>query len=67
MRLGVTELVLILVVALVIFGPGKLPELGKALGRSLKEFKEATKGLVAEAETVKKDVEKTVEQAGQAK
>lgn len=67
MRLGATELILILVVALVIFGPGKLPELGKALGRSLKEFKEATKDLVGEAKTVQKDVEKAVEQAGQTK
>ncbi|MBU5677195.1 twin-arginine translocase TatA/TatE family subunit [Alkaliphilus sp. MSJ-5] len=38
-RLGTTELILILIIALVIFGPSKLPELGKALGKSLKEFK----------------------------
>lgn len=36
------ELILILVIALVVFGPGKLPEIGKALGRSLQEFKKAT-------------------------
>jgi len=35
---------IILVVALVIFGPGKLPELGKSLGRGIKEFKSATEG-----------------------
>lgn len=37
------ELVLILVIALVIFGPGKLPEVGKALGKSIGEFKGALK------------------------
>jgi len=35
------ELVLILVIALVVFGPGKLPEVGKAVGKSLNEFKRA--------------------------
>lgn len=39
--LGVPELVLILVIGLVIFGPGKLPEIGKAMGKSLHEFKSA--------------------------
>lgn len=33
-----------LVIALVIFGPGKLPELGKALGKGIKEFKDAAEG-----------------------
>ena len=37
-----TSAVIILVIALVIFGPGKLPELGKALGRGIKEFKSAS-------------------------
>ena len=41
--LGVPELILILVIGLVIFGPGKLPGVGKALGQSIKEFKEANK------------------------
>jgi len=34
--------VVLLAVALIIFGPGKLPELGKSLGRGIKEFKSAT-------------------------
>ena len=38
-RLGTGELVLILGIALVIFGPAKLPELGKALGKGINEFK----------------------------
>lgn len=40
--IGATELVIILVLALVIFGPGKLPDVGKAIGRSIREFKKAT-------------------------
>lgn len=40
--MGFPELILILVIALVIFGPGKLPEVGQALGRGVKEFKKAT-------------------------
>jgi sec-independent protein translocase protein TatA len=39
-----SELILILVIALVVFGPGKLPEVGKALGRSMQEFRRATSG-----------------------
>lgn len=38
-RLGPTELILILVVALVIFGPKKLPEVGKSIGQAIQEFK----------------------------
>ncbi|TYO69951.1 twin-arginine translocase TatA/TatE family subunit [Rossellomorea marisflavi] len=42
---GPGSMVLIAVVALLIFGPKKLPELGKAAGNTLREFKNATKGL----------------------
>jgi sec-independent protein translocase protein TatA len=38
-KIGSMELILILFIALVIFGPGKLPEIGKALGKSIAEFK----------------------------
>lgn len=41
MGLGIPEIILILVVALIIFGPGKLPEIGKAFGKSISEFKKA--------------------------
>lgn len=43
--LGPAELILILVIALVIFGPAKLPEMGKALGSGIKEFKKATSSM----------------------
>ena len=39
-----TVAIIVLVLALVIFGPGKLPELGKALGRGISEFRSATDG-----------------------
>lgn len=39
--LGPTELIIILVVALVIVGPGKLPELGSALGRGIRDFRKS--------------------------
>lgn len=48
--IGIPGLVLILVIALVIFGPSKLPEIGRAFGRTLNEFKRSTKELVQEEE-----------------
>lgn len=39
-RLGPTELILILGIALVVFGPKKLPEIGKAMGESIRAFKD---------------------------
>jgi len=47
------ELALVLVIALVVFGPGKLPEVGKALGRGIQEFKKATSGEATKEETIK--------------
>lgn len=38
-KLGATELIIVLVIVLIIFGPSKLPEIGKALGRGIGEFK----------------------------
>lgn len=43
--IGMPELVIILVIALIVFGPRKLPELGRSLGRSLGEFKRASNEL----------------------
>jgi len=52
-NLGMSELILILVIALVVFGPGKLPEIGKAIGRGLQEFKQATANATSEDLVVK--------------
>jgi sec-independent protein translocase protein TatA len=43
--LGMPELIVIFVIALIVFGPRKLPELGRSLGRSIAEFKKATNEL----------------------
>jgi sec-independent protein translocase protein TatA len=43
--IGMPELIIILVIALIIFGPRKLPELGRSLGKSLGEFKRASNEL----------------------
>ena len=43
--IGMPELIIIFVIALIIFGPRKLPELGKSLGKSLAEFKRASNEL----------------------
>jgi TatA/E family protein of Tat protein translocase len=43
--IGMPELIIIFVIALIIFGPRKLPELGKSLGRSLGEFRRASNEL----------------------
>jgi sec-independent protein translocase protein TatA len=50
--IGVPELVVILVIALVVFGPGKLPEIGSALGKGIRDFKKAFEGAEDELKKV---------------
>lgn len=52
--LGAGSIILIALIALLLFGPNKLPELGKAFGKTLKEFKSATKGLDEDDQPSKK-------------
>ena len=47
-NIGIPGLMLILVIALIIFGPSKLPEIGRAFGSTLREFKKSTRDLVAD-------------------
>ncbi|MBM7646590.1 sec-independent protein translocase protein TatA [Scopulibacillus daqui] len=54
MGLGPGSIVLIAIVALIIFGPKKLPQLGKAAGQTLREFRNATNGLAEDEEDKKK-------------
>lgn len=51
--IGVPELLVILVVALVIFGPGKLPEIGGALGKGIRDFKKSLEGGAEEPDSAK--------------
>ncbi|USK62451.1 twin-arginine translocase TatA/TatE family subunit [Peribacillus asahii] len=45
-NIGVPGLILVLIIALIIFGPSKLPEIGRAFGSTLREFKKSTRELV---------------------
>ncbi len=45
-----THLLFILLIVLIIFGPGKLPELGRGLGKGIREFKEGLRGAAAPEE-----------------
>ncbi len=60
-KIGATELIIILVIILVIFGAGKLPGIGKALGQSMREFRKAKGG-----DDESKTKEKTAETAASA-
>lgn len=60
-NMGFPELILILIIALVIFGPAKLPEVGKAIGKGLKEFKTA----VSATAVPEKDTDDTKDESKQ--
>ena len=64
-NLGFPELVVIFTLALLIFGPRKLPELGKSLGKSIGEFKRATNDLKRtweeEVKSEEEDLRRTLE------
>jgi sec-independent protein translocase protein TatA len=53
--LGAPELLIILVIVLLIFGAGKLPQIGNALGRSIREFRETSEGKDAATTTTPTD------------
>ena len=57
--LGVPELIVILVIILILFGPSKLPEIAKGLGKSVKAFQDGLKH--AESDAQKADAEKETE------
>ena len=58
MKLGATEIILILAVVLLLFGGKKIPELMKGLGKGIKEFKDASKAEDAPKESTKPTEEK---------
>ncbi|MGK7378810.1 twin-arginine translocase TatA/TatE family subunit [Planococcus sp. 1R117A] len=58
-NIGATEWIIILVIALLLFGPAKLPQLGRAVGETLREFKNSTKGIMGDVKEEFKIEEKT--------
>ena len=62
--IGMPEMLIILVIALIIFGPRKLPELGRSLGKSLAEFKRASNELKNTLEEeIRLDEQRTTQEA----
>lgn len=59
--LGVPELIVIFVIALLVFGPRKLPDLGKSIGRAMAEFKKASDDFQESVRSEMKEVEKSVD------
>ena len=59
-NIGVPGLILILMLVLIIFGPKKLPEIGRAFGQTLREFKNSTKDLTSDVMDDINDVKKEV-------
>jgi sec-independent protein translocase protein TatA len=59
--LGMPELILIFVIALIVFGPKKLPDLGKSIGRAMAEFKKAQNEFQESIQSEMKDVEKSID------
>ena len=62
-QLGFSEMLMIFVIALLVFGPKKLPELGKSLGKGIREFKKATEELKANWEDHVKDISQPLNDA----
>jgi TatA/E family protein of Tat protein translocase len=61
--LGIPELIVIFVIALVVFGPKKLPDLGKALGKGIAEFKRASQEVKDTIETEVRAAESSIDLA----
>lgn len=57
-QIGIPGLIIILVLALILFGPSKLPQLGRAVGETLREFRKSTKHVVDEMNEDEKKEEK---------
>lgn len=57
-NIGIPGLILILIIALIIFGPKKLPEIGKAFGQTLSSFKKSANDLMNDEEETTKEEKK---------
>jgi len=59
--LGIPELIVIFIIALIVFGPKKLPDLGKSVGRAMAEFKKASQDFQESMHSEMREVEKSVD------
>ncbi len=59
--LGIPEILVIFVIALIVFGPKKLPELGRSIGRAMAEFKKASQEFQESMQSEMREVEKTAQ------
>lgn len=62
MSLGISEIILILIVVLILFGGKRIPELARALGKASYEYKKAKEALHNEATEIKNAIEKAAQQ-----
>lgn len=60
-NIGGTELLVVLLVVFIFFGPKKLPEIGRSLGRGIVEFRKAMRGIQSDIENATKPTGKTTE------
>lgn len=65
-HIGAPELILVLVLALIIFGPGKLPDLGKAVGKTISEFRRSSQEIMEETSKEADNAKKEGTQAAKA-
>jgi sec-independent protein translocase protein TatA len=73
-NIGPTELIVILVIALLVFGPKKLPEIGRSIGRAVREFKKTSEEIrgriedeiaASEVKDVARDLQSEIKSAGE--
>ena len=64
--IGTTGIILLVILALLLFGPNKLPELGRAVGRTFREFKDGAREIVDDSASRKPEVQQVQAEAPQA-
>jgi sec-independent protein translocase protein TatA len=57
--IGIPELLMILVIALIVFGPERLPEIGRSIGKAVRDFREMSSGFTSEWQELSKEFEQT--------
>jgi len=61
--IGIPELLLILIIALMVFGPERLPEIGRSVGKAVREFREMSADFTAEWQELSKELEQAASEA----